>query len=201
MHLNNEIARLSSKLLSDALDTDTIQRLTELRQQLNERREQALRALVDGLEAYLSRRFAVARDKLSKVSQSAEVVTFANAILLSSIAEIVQKCKGKSARPPKVAPTALVVFHLADGRKITGRKVGSGAGQVIIRTESGESHVIKESDIKKIERVAFSLCPYCGNTGWADCESCAVPNAKGADTSAAGDGVPASARTVGGAAP
>jgi len=98
----SQIRALSQQLLADPLDEGAAQKLTQLRQQQQKERNDALEALEKGLQAHLAGRPDIAAQLLRKSLAVASVVEMADRVLLTSVTDLIKKGKGGAA---PVAPS------------------------------------------------------------------------------------------------
>jgi hypothetical protein len=91
---------LHASVLSDPTNSSDRDKLAKLQGQEQERRRQALDALVSGLNYYVNNQLRLAREELKKVMQVSYIVDLANMILLTPLEDIMAKGGGQAGKSP-----------------------------------------------------------------------------------------------------
>lgn len=99
----DRIQGLRAKLLRNPLDAAAAEELEKLRIQEHLRTQSALRALENGLKAYLAGQYAPATQELKKAGTSRRASALANAVLRKSLREVLKDCE-KRMPPPRPRP-------------------------------------------------------------------------------------------------
>ena len=160
--LKSQIRSLAKQLLADPLDEGTAQKLTQLRQQQEKARQDALEALEKGLQAHLAGRPDVAAQLLRKSLRVPRVVAMADRVLLTSVARLIKKGKGGAAPVAASKPKGPCPDCADTGWADCPDCFGAG-----IRVCGNCQGTAKVSDGGRAR-----TCPKCNWTGGLTCDKC-----------------------------
>ncbi len=183
--LAGEIARLCRAVLDNPLDSTAGAELRELRHRQQQQRHQALDGLIKGLQAYRDGKRVGAMAGLARAVQSPYVVDLANAILPSTLAEIVEQTR-RTIQPggcPMCGQTGEADCRRCSGTGIRMCPSCKGTGDQRTKTHRGARSTGPLVVCHECNGTGAVPCPHCNGRGVVPCPKC---QGKDAGDSAAG---------------
>ena len=179
--VEQEIERLAGELLRHPGRDSLAAKLADLHEQEAEQRDKALKALDDGLTAYLQGRPSEAAKRLTEAKESRAVADLAGASLPLSLDKIIEACEAPAsatARHANLCPVCGGTAMADCSPKVHGRserdETCHGTGWLLCRRCNGRGELSGGTPSPRhgpLPRHARQ-CPDCGGVGAIKCHMC-----------------------------
>lgn len=178
------LAAETKKLDEDLLNESAARRLSQLRKEEAARRQEALKALIAGLQAYAEGRWAVAGHGLEEALASRSTTALAEAILPQKLSSMASRARqaGGSAQPRdncrSCGGSTIIECSSCNGAGVEEcrRCDGKGAKKTKMKKDPTTTY---NKPCEACNRRGFVPCDRCGGKGFVPCSRCGEKRSAG----------------------